>query len=118
MSKQEPKLIKFIPSGKRLPYWDRYEFECVDCGSHYFRGTFNNRTSPYCGECQNKHDRERNAELKKIKQKEHDRLLRNQVIDEVIEKYIEWAYELIYDVTPFEDYLKEMKEEKENETDL
>lgn len=118
MSKQEPKMIRFIPSGKRLPYWDKYEFECVDCGTHYFSGAFNNRTRPYCAECCRKHDRERNAELKKAKQKEHDRLLRNQVIDEVIAKYIEWSYELIDDVTPFEDCLEKMKEENRNETDL
>lgn len=45
----QAKLVEYIPSGKSLPYWDRYVYECVDCEAHYERGTNNSRINPYCG---------------------------------------------------------------------
>lgn len=63
----EAKLIRHIPSGKSLPYWDRYEYECIDCGEHFFRGTHTSRTNPYCGKCAREHDKIKVRERNKIK---------------------------------------------------
>lgn len=80
------KLIKHIPSGKRLPYWDRYEYECIDCGEHFTRATYTSRINPYCAQCYKKHEREKAKENKLRKQELHDKEIRNKAIDEFAEK--------------------------------
>lgn len=80
----QAKLVEYIPSGKSLPYWDRYVYECVDCGAHYERGTNNSRINPYCGICARKHDAERQKENKLKKQAEHDAKVRADAIEECI----------------------------------
>lgn len=50
------KLIKYTPS-EVSRYFDRYEYECIECGEHYFRCTSNARINPYCANCCRKHDR-------------------------------------------------------------
>lgn len=81
----EAKMIRHIPSDKRLPYWDKWEFECIDCGKHYFRSAYTRRTSPYCIECNAIHVKERAKENKEKRQKLYDKKLRNKVIDEYTE---------------------------------
>lgn len=80
----EAKLVKYIPSGERLPYWDKYEYECIDCGKHFYRGTCTSRISPYCAECYRKHEKEKAKENKLRKQELHDK----QVIEEFVNKVI------------------------------
>ena len=43
------KLIRKIPSFRGYPF-DSYEYECIDCGTHYTRKAYNSRINPYCGE--------------------------------------------------------------------
>ena len=62
----KPKLIREIPPKKGLPYYFKeYELECIDCGEHFFRRRYSDRTIPYCAECWRKHEavkqRERNV---------------------------------------------------------
>ena len=64
------KLIRKIPAREGLPHWfDEYEFECIDCGAHYFRGRCDSRISPYCCECYKKHEKEKNKEYRENKEK-------------------------------------------------
>ena len=64
------KLIRKIPARKGLPYWfDEYEFECIECGNHYFRKKCDNRTTPYCCDCSRKHEKEKRIEYKARKEK-------------------------------------------------
>lgn len=91
------KLVRHIPSGKRLQYWDKWEYECVDCGSIYSRSANNSRINPYCGMCARKHDAERQKELKIKKQQEHDAKVKRDTIDEFLQKlkernYKDWNY--------------------------
>lgn len=46
------KLIREIPPKNGLPYYFvQYEYECIDCGKHFFRGKCNKNIVPYCLEC-------------------------------------------------------------------
>ena len=74
------KLIRVIPEEEGMPYYfRRYEYECIECGSHYTRHQYNDRILPYCGPCSNKHDRIRQKERRKTK----DREKINRVLDEI-----------------------------------
>ena len=54
------KLIRKIPLEKDLPwYFQQYEFECIECGTHYTRKRYDERTTPYCWKCQKKHEAEK-----------------------------------------------------------
>lgn len=65
------KLVKKIPQREGLSYYFReFEFECIDCGAHYFRKRCDARTSPYCSACQRKHDKEKQDERKVRKERE------------------------------------------------
>ena len=70
------KLIRKLPAGidawgrKKPYYFDKYEFECVDCGEHYYSGHCDSRTVPWCGECYRKHTKERQKEYKARKERE------------------------------------------------
>lgn len=63
--KPKAKLIRVEPN--KIWYLTTYYFECVDCGQEYFRHRNDNRTNPYCGSCQRKHDVERQRERNKEK---------------------------------------------------
>lgn len=39
-------------------YFTTYYYKCIECGKEYSRHQCNERISPYCGECQRKHDAE------------------------------------------------------------
>lgn len=66
------------PEGK--PIWFRtYEFECIDCGKHFIRHRFDSRTNPYCGDCQRKHENERQKE--RIARKEQQKI--NEILDKI-----------------------------------
>ncbi len=74
------KLIRVIPEEEGLPFYFRqYEYECIECGSHYTRHQYNDRICPYCGPCSNKHDRIRQKERRETK----DREKINRVLDEI-----------------------------------
>lgn len=74
------KLIRVIPEEEGMPYYFRqYEYECIGCGSHYTRHQYNDRIDPYCGPCRNKHDRIRQKERRKTK----DREKINRVLDKI-----------------------------------
>lgn len=85
----QAKLVKHTPSGHRLPYWDRYEFECVDCGAIYIRSANTNRINPYCAECSRKHQRERDEANRKRRQLEHDMKVKADAVDEFARLFIE-----------------------------
>ena len=53
------KLVRKIPSFRGYPF-DSYEYECIDCGTHYTRKAYNSRINPYCGECRKKYDKPKN----------------------------------------------------------
>lgn len=55
-NKPKPKLIRVEPN--KIWYLTTYYFECVDCGSEFFRHRYDSRTNPYCGMCQRKHETE------------------------------------------------------------
>lgn len=39
-------------------YFTQYYYKCIECGREYIRHQCNDRISPYCGQCQRKHDSE------------------------------------------------------------
>ena len=61
------KLIKVEPN--KTWYFTSYYYECIDCGKTYSRHQCNSRISPYCSECQLKHDKEREKERKAKRKK-------------------------------------------------
>lgn len=67
-NKPAPKLIRIEPN--KIWYLTTYYFECVDCGSEFFRHRYDSRTNPYCGMCQRKHDTEAQRERNKLKSAE------------------------------------------------
>lgn len=86
--KIKAKFVRKIENGGAW-YFDKYEFECVDCGTHFYSGRYDCRTSPYCAECKMKHDRKRTQELKLLKKRKHDRKIRNKAIEEFAEEAME-----------------------------
>ena len=48
-------------------WFDKYELECIECGTHYFRSKVDNRTNPYCAECTAKREREKRQEFIMLK---------------------------------------------------
>ena len=81
------KLVREIPQRDGSPwYFRKYELECIDCGEHYTNGRYDNRTSPYCGECRRKHDTQK---AKKLKAKKEQALANNALKilrEEIIER--------------------------------
>lgn len=73
------KLIKKIEHPDKPYYFNVYEFECIDCGAHYTRHSYNRRTNPYCGACARKHESERN----KIRKAEQEQRLINGVLEQL-----------------------------------
>lgn len=63
----EAKLIRKIESGKAW-YFDKYEYECIDCGEHFTRGSYTRRIRPYCAECSIRHEREKARQRNKEKE--------------------------------------------------
>jgi len=83
------KMIKYYPNGNVQP-WNKYEYECIDCGSHYYKETYNSRISPYCIECKRKHrteDSKINAQKRKAKREADIRAdERAKVVDEFVQE--------------------------------
>lgn len=79
MNRPQAKLVRAIEQG----YFKTYIFSCVDCGKEFVRSANNKRINPYCGECQRKYDRIRNAENKAKRQAEHNKQIRAEVIAEI-----------------------------------
>ena len=68
MNKPKAKLINAII---REPfYFSEYEFECINCGTHYTRAAYNSRISPYCGKCSREIDSIKNKERRVRKKNE------------------------------------------------
>lgn len=80
------KLVAYYKSA-RGHYWDRFEFECVECGEHYFRGANTKRINPYCGNCSRKHQKERDELNKKRKQIKHDNAVLDKLWHEVVKDH-------------------------------
>lgn len=73
------KLVQEIPQREGLPwYFRKYEFECIDCGEHFFSGKCNKRTNPYCPACHRKYERE--------KQKYYQEKKKQRAINDVLDK--------------------------------
>lgn len=89
MDRPQAKLVRAIEQG----YYKTYIFSCVDCGKEFVRSANNKRINPYCGECQRKYDRIRNAENKAKRQAEHDKQIRAEVIEEFANKIREYSGE-------------------------
>lgn len=81
MGEIQAKLVRKIESGKAW-YFDKYEFECIDCGRHYRNGRFDSRTVPYCNDCKRKHDKERAEKLKEKRRKAYEKDIRDNAIDD------------------------------------
>ena len=48
----EAKLVRVIKEAPdRAWYFREYEYECIRCGTHFFRKTCNRRINPYCAKC-------------------------------------------------------------------
>lgn len=74
------KLIRIVPEPEHSNYsFKRYEYECVDCGKHYFRKQNHERISPYCYDCQRKHITEKHN--KKLILEEQQRI--SQVLEDI-----------------------------------
>ena len=74
------KLIRIVPEPEHSNYsFRRYEYECVDCGKHYFRKQNHERISPYCYDCQRKHITEKHN--KKLVLEEQQRI--SQVLEDI-----------------------------------
>lgn len=57
------KLIREIPQREGLPYYFKmYEYECIECGAHYTRHQYSERINPYCGNCNLKHENQKQKE--------------------------------------------------------
>ena len=82
----QAKLVKHIPSGKVLPYWDKYEYECIDCGKHFYRGTCTSRINPYCAQCYKTHERQKAQENRLRKQGLHDKQVIAKFANKVIKQ--------------------------------
>lgn len=77
----EAKLVQKLPKREGVKYSLRaYEYECIDCGEHYFRGQYHSRISPYCWRCQKVHDKEK--ALERAKRKKQAEI--NEVLDKVM----------------------------------
>ena len=48
-------------------WFDSYELECIECGTHYFRSKVDDRTNPYCCNCKAKHEKEKRQEQEVIR---------------------------------------------------
>lgn len=59
------KLIRKIDAPEGLShYFDKYEYECIECGAIYYRRQCNDRIIPYCGVCYHKHEAEKTKKRK------------------------------------------------------
>lgn len=85
MSEIKAKLVRKIKSDVAW-YFDKYELECIECGTHYINGRYDNRTCPYCPDCRQKHDKIRTQKNKEKKRKELDMAIRNKAIDDFIKE--------------------------------
>ena len=88
------KLVKEIPQREGLPYYFKiYEYECIECGSHYTRHQHNERINPYCSKC--------NAKYEKQKQKDriarHEQKIINAALDRIAEEIEQSRYGLVND---------------------
>ncbi len=56
--KENKPAAKLVNATIREPfYFSTYEYECIKCGKHFTRATYNSRINPYCGECSRERDR-------------------------------------------------------------
>lgn len=62
---------KLVNATIREPfYFSTYEYECIKCGKHFTRATYNSRISPYCADCCREFDRIKNRARARKKQYE------------------------------------------------
>lgn len=73
----EAKLIRVIEvPPNRSWYFKQYEYECIRCGTHFFRKACNDRINPYCAKCYKENER--------IKQRErNERKKQDLILDEL-----------------------------------
>lgn len=70
----EAKLVRVIEAPpNRSWYFREYEYECIRCGTHFFRHTCNNRINPYCGKCCRENERIKQRE--RTERKKHELIL-------------------------------------------
>lgn len=105
MNEIKAKLIRKIEFPDLPWFFNRYELECIDCGTHYFNGRYDWRTIPYCVECNKKHEKEK-ADIRKKQKAISDR---NKVIDELIKRAPEKLISSYAAIVT--GYLEEMKHE-------
>lgn len=86
----DAKLVRVIKAREGLPhYFDKYEYECIDCGAIYVRNQKSKRIVPYCAKCNAKRMRARQEARAVIK----DREKINTVLDQIIS---DLNYEIIH----------------------
>lgn len=74
------KLIREIPQREGLPYYFKmYEYECIECGAHYTRHQYSERINPYCGNCNLKHENQKQKE----RVARHEQKKINAVLDKI-----------------------------------
>lgn len=95
MAKTKAKLVRKIENGGAW-YFDKYELECIECGTRYLNGRYDCRTSPYCVDCRRKRDKERTQILKEQKRKQIERKIWNSAVDKTAET-IKELYSLTID---------------------
>ena len=98
MGEIRAKLVRKIPAGKtmygeQLPhYFDKYELECIECGTHYRSGHYDRRTIPYCPTCNHKYE----VEKQKANNKRREQRLINKELfkikTEITEERDKWHY--------------------------
>lgn len=77
----QAKLVRVIKAREGLPhYFDRYEYECIECGALYWRNQKSKRIVPYCAKCNAKRLRARQEARAVIK----ERKMINTVLDQII----------------------------------
>ena len=79
-------------------YFTNYYYRCVECGAEYSRHQYNKRITPYCGNCQRKHDYEKAKERQKAKQEE--------MINQIMAKVKEYSDSEMVKVSDVEKILK------------
>ena len=57
---EEAKLIRVIEAPpNRSWYFREYEYECIRCGTHFFRKRYDRRINPYCAKCCKENERQK-----------------------------------------------------------
>ena len=83
MAEIQARLVRKVDGG--ACNYDKYELECIKCGTHYFQCRYDNRTVPYCGICRREMAKDRNKEYKEKREKRIETSIWNKAVDKTAE---------------------------------